>query len=88
MPSLMEKGTISECISKSESVSCSVMSDCDLRDCSLPGSSVHGILQTKIPSGLTFPFPGDLSDPGIELGFPTLQILYHPKGARHVQMSH
>ena len=29
-------------------------------DCSLPGSSVHGILQAKYWSGLPFPPPGDL----------------------------
>ena len=37
---------------------------CDLKDCSPSGSSVHGISQTRILSGL--PSPGDLSDPGIE----------------------
>ena len=26
-------------------------------DCSLPGSSVHGIFQAVIPSGLPFPIP-------------------------------
>ena len=35
-------------------------------DWSPPGSSVHGISQTKIWSGLPFPSPGDLPDPGIE----------------------
>ena len=35
-------------------------------DCSPPGSSVHGISQARIWSGLPFPSPGDLSDPGIE----------------------
>ena len=35
---------------------------CNLTDCSPPGSSVHGIL-----SGLPFPSPGDLPDPGIKL---------------------
>ena len=35
--------------------------------CSLPGSSVLGILQARIYwSGLPWPPPGDLSDPGIE----------------------
>ena len=29
-------------------VSWSVVSLCDLKDCSLPGSSVHGILQARI----------------------------------------
>ena len=35
-------------------------------DCSLPGSSAHGILQKEYWSGLPFPLPGDLPDPGIE----------------------
>ena len=44
----------------------SVLSDCDLMDCSLPGSSVHGILQERILKWVAVPFSGDLSDPGIE----------------------
>ena len=36
-------------------------------DYSLPGSSVHGILQARNWSGLSWPPPGDLPDPGIEL---------------------
>ena len=35
-------------------------------DCSPPGSSVHGILQTEYWSGLPFPTPGDLPDSGIK----------------------
>ena len=46
---------------------------CDSIDCSLPGSSVHGILQQEYWSGLPFPSPGDLPDPGIKPGSPTLQ---------------
>ena len=42
-------------------------------DCSLPGSSVSGILQARILDGLPFPAPGDLSDPGIEAGSTPLQ---------------
>ena len=38
---------------------------CHPMDCSLLGSSVHGILQ-EYWSGLPFPPPGDLPDPGIE----------------------
>ena len=38
----------------------------DAMDCSLPGSSVHGISQARICSGLPFPSPEDLPDPGIE----------------------
>ena len=42
-------------------------------DCSLPGSSVHGILQARILNGFSFPSPGGLSSPGIEPRSPTLQ---------------
>ena len=45
-------------------------------DCSLPGSSVHGILW----SGLPFPSPGDLPDPGIQPRSPTLQADSLPLG--------
>ena len=46
---------------------------CDPMDCSLPGSSVHGIFQQGCWSGLPFPSPGDLPDPGIEPRPPALQ---------------
>ena len=39
---------------------------CDPTDRSLPGSSVHGILQQEYWSWLSFPSPGDLPNPGIE----------------------
>ena len=39
---------------------------CDLIDCSLPGSSAHGILQQEYWSGLPGPPLGDLPHPGIE----------------------
>ena len=42
-------------------------------DCSLPGSSGHGILQARRLEWLPFPSPGDLRDPGMEPGPPTLQ---------------
>ena len=45
---------------------CSVMSLCGLIDCSLPGSSVHGILQARILEWVAIPFSRDLPDPGIE----------------------
>ena len=38
---------------------------CDPMDCSLPSSSVHGIPRQEYWSGLSFPSPGDLPDPGI-----------------------
>ena len=40
--------------------------------CSLPGSSVRGIVQGRIWSGLSFPSPGDLPSPGIEPTSPAL----------------
>ena len=39
--------------------------------CSPPGSSVHGILQTRI-EWMPFPSLGDIPDPGIKLEFPEL----------------
>ena len=47
---------------------------CDLMDCSLPGSSVHGILQARILQWGACPPPGDLPDPGIKMSLksPTL----------------
>ena len=39
---------------------------CDPTHCSLPGSSVHGILQARILVSAAFPPPGDLSDPGVQ----------------------
>ena len=44
-----------------------------LRPHALPGSSVHGISQEwKYRSGLPFPFPGNLPDPGIKPTSPEL----------------
>ena len=40
----------------------------DSIDCRLPGSSVHGILQSRILEWIAIPFPGDLPDLGIESG--------------------
>ena len=39
---------------------------CNPVDCSLPGSSVHGIFQAEYWSGFPFASPGDLPDPWIE----------------------
>ena len=39
----------------------------DLRDCmDRPGSCVYGFSGPEYWSGLPFPFPGDLPDPGIK----------------------
>ena len=55
---------------ESESVSHSVVTLCDTMDCSLPGSSVHGILQARILEWVAMPssrgiFPTQGSNPGI-----------------------
>ena len=44
----------------------------DPMDCSLPGSSVHGIFQARTWSGLPPPTPKDLPDPGIIPASPAL----------------
>ena len=51
--------------------SCLTLSD--PMNCSLPDSPVHRIFQARIQSGLPLLSPGDLPDPGIEPGSPTLQ---------------
>ena len=43
-------------------------------DCSLPGSSIHGILQQEYWCGLPCPSPGDLPNPGTEPTSPALQV--------------
>ena len=48
-------------------------------DCSLPVSSVHGILQARMLGWIPFPTPGDLPIPGIEplpLMSPTLAGMF------------
>ena len=55
------------------SVSLLCLTLCDPMDGSLPGSSVQGFPRQEYWSGLPFPSPGDLSDPGIEPGTPALQ---------------
>ena len=60
-------------IPESESeVTQSCLTLCDPMDCSLPGSSVHGIFQARILSGLPFPSLGDLPDPGTKPRSPAL----------------
>ena len=50
------------CVCVLVSQSCPTL--CDHMDCSLPGTSVHGISREEYWSGLPFPSPGDLPDPG------------------------
>ena len=56
---------------------------CDPMDCSLLSSSVRGILQVRNSSGLQFPSPGDLPNPGFETESPALKadsLLFQPPG--------
>ena len=59
---------------KSESeVAQSCLTLSDPMDCSLPGSSIHGIFQARVLEWVAFTFPRELPDPGIEPRSPTLQ---------------
>ena len=59
---------------KSESeVAQSCLTLSDPMGCSLPGSSIHGILQARGLEWVPFPSPGDLLKPGIKPGSPALQ---------------
>ena len=47
---------------------------CNPTDCSLPGSSVCGILQARILKEVAIPFSRNLPDPGIELASPASPV--------------
>ena len=51
---------------------------CDPMDCSLPGSSVHGILQARILKWVAISFTRGLPDPGIKPRSPILQADFLP----------
>ena len=75
---------------------CSVAQSCSAlsnpMSCSPMGSSVHGILQAIILEWVAISPPGDLPDPGIEPGSPslktwdapveTMDVLQHPASCR------
>ena len=55
----------------------------DLMDCTLPGSSGHGILQARILEWLDIPFSKDLPNPGTDPESPPLQtdsLPFEPPG--------
>ena len=60
------------------------MSDlCDPMDCSLQGSSIHGIFQARVLEWVAISFSRGLPDPGIEPRSPALQadtLLSEPPG--------
>ena len=49
-------------------LACSVVSDWDPMDCSLPGSSVHGIFQARIPEWVAVSSSRDLPNLGNRIG--------------------
>ena len=61
-----------ELYSRNRNVAQSCPTLCDPMDCSLPGSSVHGIFQAIVLEWIAIPSPADLPDPGIEPGSPAL----------------
>ena len=67
-----------------------VMSLCDPRDCSLPGSSVHGIPQAGILEWVAMPSSRETSDPGIKPMSPALQADSLPQNrlGRHTYYKH
>ena len=46
---------------------------CDPMECSLPGSTVHGMLQARVLEWVAIPFSGGSFQPGIEPRSPALQ---------------
>ena len=76
------QGATAEC---SFAQSCPVL--CDPMDYSPTASSVHGVFWQEYWSGLPFPLPGVLPDPGIELVSPALAggffTTWKPQGVRH-----
>ena len=46
---------------------------CNPMDCSLPGSSVHGIFKLRILEWVALPSPVDLPNPGIKPMTPALE---------------
>ena len=64
---------ISRWFESESEVAQSCLTLCDPMDCSLLGSSLHGILQARTLEWVPFPSPGDLPDPGIEPGSPAFQ---------------
>ena len=62
---------------------------CDPMDCSLPGSSIHGIFQARVLEWVAISFSRDLPDPGIKPGPPALQadaLPSEPPGKPYVSL--
>ena len=62
---------------------------CNPMDCSLPGSSVHGILKARILERVTMPSSKDPTNPGIKPRSPALQadcLLSEPPGKSYISI--
>ena len=63
---------------------------CELRESSLPGSSVYGIFQARILECVAMPSSGDLPNLGIKLSSPALQadslLLSHQRSPIYMYM--
>ena len=79
------RGSFRDCVSfvhlvKSSDVNpkmCPTLSD--PMDCSLPGSSIHGIFQARILEWIAVPFSRGSSQPRDPTRFPTLQEDIYPQ---------
>ena len=60
--------------SKWSEVAQSCLTLCNPMDCSLSGSSIHGIFQGRVLEWIAISFSRDLPNPGIEPGSPALQV--------------
>ena len=79
----LSQGCVCVCVSVCVLIAPSTPTLCHPMDCSLPGPSVHGILQARILEWVAIPFSGDLPNLGIEPRSPALQadsFLSEPPG--------
>ena len=76
-PSGVSFSSLSLLLNSTFSVKVLVIQSCltlwDSMDYSLPGSSVHGILQARILAWIAIPFSRASSKPGVKPGSPVLQ---------------
>ena len=70
--------TAKSCLKEDQVRSQSPLTLCSPVDCTLPGSSVHGILQARILECVAISFSRGSSDPGIKTTVPALQATSFP----------
>ena len=72
MQNFLRKASLCVCVCARSLQSCLTL--CSTMDYTLPGSSVHGILQARILEWVAMPSPGNHPNPGIEPESPALQV--------------